>query len=138
LFPQPRRRQIHISFRRLRRLLLERVKHVDHIGERGHIDHPKGAGSFANPDLANARANRRHGPPIIRVEPTLYTIQLVSCLPSGIRGETPKIVQRAAEERDRFHTPSYIGSDIMDPKLRFKLAILIAAATVGGGRTTDQ
>jgi hypothetical protein len=138
LFPQPRRRQIHISFRRLPRLLLERVKHIDHIGERGDIDHAEGVGSLANPDLANARANRRHGPPIIRVEPALYSIQLVARFPSGVCGETPKIVQRAAEERDRFHTPSYIGSDIMDPKLRFKLAILIAAATVGGGRTTDR
>jgi hypothetical protein len=43
----------------------------------------------------------------------------------------------AAEERDRFHTPSYIDSDIMDTKLRFKFAILIAAVTIGGGRTTD-
>jgi hypothetical protein len=45
---------------------------------------------------------------------------------------------RAAKERDRFHTPSYIGSAIMNPKLRFKFAILIAAVSVGGGRTTDR
>jgi hypothetical protein len=57
LFRQPRCRQIHIPFRRLPRLLLERMKHVNHIRERGDIDYSEGAGTLANPDLANSRAN---------------------------------------------------------------------------------
>jgi hypothetical protein len=49
----PRRCQIHIPFRRLPRLLLESVKHVNRIRECGDIDYPEGAGTLANPDLAN-------------------------------------------------------------------------------------
>jgi hypothetical protein len=57
LFPQSRRRQIHIPFRRLPRLLLERVKHLDQIRERGDINYPEGAGTLANPDLTNPGTN---------------------------------------------------------------------------------
>src|SRR5437667_4194132 len=65
--------------------LLERVKHVNDIRERGDIDYSEGVGTPANPDLANSRADRRHRPPIVGVEPSLYPIQLVSRFPPRVR-----------------------------------------------------
>jgi hypothetical protein len=70
---------------------------------------------------------------------TSVIIAFSSSVPAIERSPNPHPVPPfAAEERDRFHTPSYIGSDIVDTKLRFKFAILIAAVTIGGGRTTDR
>jgi hypothetical protein len=57
LFPQPRRCQFYVSFRRLPRLLLKCVKHVNRIREGGGIDYPEGPGTIADPDLADPSAD---------------------------------------------------------------------------------
>jgi hypothetical protein len=57
LFSRSQRRQIQISFRRLPRLLLERVQHQDHFCEGGDADYPESSGTLAKPNLADTRAD---------------------------------------------------------------------------------
>jgi hypothetical protein len=85
LFPQLRRRQIHIPFLSLPCFPLECAEHVNRIPDGGDVDHSESTGALANPDFTNACADRRHWPSIIGVEPSLHPVQLVARSPSGMR-----------------------------------------------------
>jgi hypothetical protein len=82
--PKPSRGQIEITLRRLPRLPLKGVPHINGIGQRRDIVHPECTGLIPQPDLSHTRPNARHRLPVIWIKPALHTIPLpAGQLPAG-------------------------------------------------------
>src|SRR5437667_7233931 len=60
--------ELEIVLRRLPRALLEGVQHIHGFGKRRHVEDAVFQARM-NPDLADARADRRHRFPVVRIEP---------------------------------------------------------------------
>ncbi len=52
--------------------------------------------------LPDSGTHGRHRPPVIWLKATLHLIELMACLASGGFGKSAQILQRAAQELDRF------------------------------------
>lgn len=79
-------------------LLLKAVKHVDRTGKLGNIDHPECPESIVNPYFFNTLPYRVHGFPVVRFQPFLNLIDLVSCYSPCRKRKVTKIVEGTASE----------------------------------------
>jgi hypothetical protein len=65
------------------------MQHVNGIIELRYIQHSECSCGIANPNFADASANRIHGLPVVRLAPTLDLVKLISRLtPSRLRKAT--------------------------------------------------
>jgi hypothetical protein len=100
--PQPRSRQVNVALRRPLRFLLEGVKDMNRVSQRGDVNQPEGAARVSYSDLANAGANARHRLPIARIATPLNLVQLVSALATRIGWKVTQPIERVAMKGDRF------------------------------------
>ena len=85
---------------RLLRLLLERVKDVNGVASRRQVEHSVCPGDV-NPDLTNARSDRLHRLPVVRIQSLLDAPQLEASQPSGESRKRSKVTPRVAEPDER-------------------------------------
>jgi hypothetical protein len=93
---EPVAADLQIVRARLSRLLLECVKDVDRLRSRSQVEHSACTGNV-NPDLTNARSDRLHRLPVVRIQSLLDAPQLETSQPSCESREFPKVTPRAAE-----------------------------------------
>src|SRR5271166_579947 len=83
-------------------LLLKGVQHIDRVGEGGgDVDNPKRPGGIADTQLTDARTDRFHRLPVVRIEPSLDPIELKACVSPSRFWKTSERVQRVSKKDDR-------------------------------------
>jgi hypothetical protein len=108
-FRIPRAGQIEIALRDPLRLLLKAVQHIDCIFKLRNIHHSEDTRLIPDPNLLYSGSHDRHWLEILRLQPILYAIKLVSCISSRFLWKVAEVIQGASPELESF-AATFLGS----------------------------
>ena len=90
----------YVSLGGLLGLFREAVQDEHRITKLRYVEHPKGSIGGSDPDFPTARADGRHGLPIVWFQTKLHLFELEAGIVAGILREVPKVVERRADPDD--------------------------------------
>ena len=85
----------------LLRFLLERVQHMNGVGQSCNVDHTISSNAVADSNLAYAGTDRWHWLPVVRIKTLLDLVQRVAGLATRILWEVAQSIQGIAMKRYR-------------------------------------